>query len=442
MKPKVTVVMPSFNVAPYIGNCLKSVLNQTLKDIEIIVVDAYSTDGTREIINEYMKKDDRITLVDDVKRSTGYSKNVAIDMAQAPYYAIVEPDDYVELDMLEKMYNIAEETEVDFVKANFSSFIGSGDNRYDFPKTVSLDFTDYGRVLDPRKDINCYKWIMYEWLGLYRVDFLRKHNIRHNETPGAAFQDTGFWFLTLAYANSVYLMKDSFYHYRSDNPNASVKDTKKTLAIAKEYEYIHDCINDGDLDWNQLKSQFCRGVYYDNYMVLKRIDYELMPTVVDKMREMLTEVFDDEIEKRFFYEKEWERVNILLNSAEEYLKEEHLINEDIAKREQALLKAVDGRESIFVYGAGSYGANVQFFLDERGYQIKAYIDSNKMKHGLLLNGKEIWSLEKAKNNLDNPLYIVANREYSKEIYETLLNDGISTKDIYVCDIVKCVRLLI
>ena len=442
MEPKVTVVMPSFNVAPYIANCLDSVLNQTLKEIEVIVVDAYSTDGTREIIQSYVEKDDRVTLVDDIKRSTGYSKNIAIDMAKAPYYAIVESDDYVELDMLEKMYKVAVETEVDFVKANFSSFIGCGENRYDFPKTVSLEPSDYCRVLNPQKDVNCYKWIMYEWLGLYRVDFLRKHNIRHNETPGAAFQDTGFWFLTLAYAKNIYLMKESFYHYRSDNPNASVKDTKKTLAIAKEYEYIKKCIEEGNLDWNQLKSQFCRGVYYDNYMVLKRIDYELLPTVVAKMHEMLTGIFDESIDKRYFYEKEWERVNTLLRSEAEYLKEEQTINDDIEEREAELMKAVKGRESIVIYGAGSYGANVQYFLNKRGYDIKAFIDSNEKKHGLLLNGKEIWSFSKAIDELEAPLFIVANREYSKEIYDFIINNGVDKKDIYICDIEKCVRLLI
>ncbi|MBR1743205.1 MAG: glycosyltransferase family 2 protein, partial [Lachnospiraceae bacterium] len=214
MNPKVTVVIPSLNVKDYIGECLDSVTGQTLQEIEIFVVDAYSTDGTRKIIDEYGKKDNRITLLDDREKSTGYSKNLGIDRASAPYYAIVESDDYIEPDMLEKLYVKAEEDGADIVKCGFDTFVGDGEKRFFFPKSVADSVGDYERTIKPSEEIRAFRFTMYEWLGLYRTSFLRERNIRHNESKGAAFQDIGFWFLSMARAEKILLIRDIGYHYR------------------------------------------------------------------------------------------------------------------------------------------------------------------------------------------------------------------------------------
>lgn len=94
--PKISIIMPSFNVAPYIRECMDSVLAQTLSDIEVIVVDADSTDGTREILDEYAQKDSRIVILKDDKKSTGYANNKALDYATGEYIGIVETDDYID----------------------------------------------------------------------------------------------------------------------------------------------------------------------------------------------------------------------------------------------------------------------------------------------------------------------------------------------------------
>ena len=192
MNPKVTVILPTLNMKAYIHQSMESVLNQTLKEIEVFVVDAASTDGTREIVQEYMEEDPRVSLLEDVKKSTGYAKNIGIERASAPYIAMVEPDDYIELDMMEKLYQAAEETGADFVKSNYSAFLGEGETRFDFFKSTSAFPSDYGRLINPQKDNHSFSWMMYEWLGLYRKSFLDKYHIRHNESPGAAYQDHGF----------------------------------------------------------------------------------------------------------------------------------------------------------------------------------------------------------------------------------------------------------
>ncbi len=442
MKPKVSVIVPSFNVAPYIRKCLDSVLTQTLQDIEVFVVDAYSTDGTREIIEEYAQNDSRLVLLDDIKRSTGYSKNIAIDMAKAPYYSIVESDDYVERDMFEKMYQVAESTGVDFVKANFSSFLGEGDKRYDFPKSVALNPGDYEKVINPQNYPECFRWIMFEWLGLYRVSFLRDNDIRHNESPGASFQDTGFWFQTFAYAKSVYLMKEKFYHYRCDNPYASVKDPNKAVNICREYEYIASCLKKHGSIWDNVKSQFCRGFFYDNYVVLNRISEELKPELVSLMQETLKKMLSEGGDLNLLEDDERNKAERLLQSTTDFLFEEKRNAEERAKNELILLAKLRSYNNIFIYGAGSYGTNLQFYLDYNGIEIKAFIDGDINKYGEKMNGKEIVSASEMAKKYTDHYVLIANKHYSLDILETLLKSGIPRNEIMICDITKYVNNLI
>ena len=93
--PLISVIMPSLNVAGYIGKCLESICMQTLDDLEIICLDAGSDDGTIDIINEYAKKDSRIKLIIADKRSYGYQVNQGIIRAKGEFISIVDTDDWI-----------------------------------------------------------------------------------------------------------------------------------------------------------------------------------------------------------------------------------------------------------------------------------------------------------------------------------------------------------
>ena len=122
MDIKVSVIMPSLNVADYIRECIESVIRQTLKEIEIICVDAGSNDGTREILEEYAQKDARITIADSGIRSYGRQVNEGIAAAKGKYVAVLETDDFVPDDMYKKLYLLAEEHALDYIMADFKTF--------------------------------------------------------------------------------------------------------------------------------------------------------------------------------------------------------------------------------------------------------------------------------------------------------------------------------
>lgn len=267
ISPKVSIIMPCYNTAPYLRQALDSVVNQTLKDIEIICVNDGSTDNTLDIIKEYAAKDNRIVVIDGTNGGYGKAMNKGLDKATGEYIGILEPDDYLKLDMYETQYKIAKENNLDFIKADFYRFVG---DNYDY-NHLSKNPKDYNIVCKPIEKLETFLFIMNTWSGIYRRDFIEKFNIRHNETPGASFQDNGFFFQTFCFAERAMFLDKPFYMNRRDNPNSSVKSKAKVYCMNDEYKYIKDLLIKSNL-FNKTKEVY-EKLKFNNYMfTLSRID--------------------------------------------------------------------------------------------------------------------------------------------------------------------------
>lgn len=244
---KVSVIIPSLNVIEYIEEALTSVLNQSIKDIEVICVDAGSTDGTLEVLQRFAAKDDRVTLLQSDRKSYGYQMNMGVDHAKGEYIGIVEADDYVPENMYQDLYEIAREKKLDIIKADFYRFTGEGESlvKLYFALTDRPDL--YRRVLEPGKEQGSFLTTNNTWTGIYRREFLIENNIRHHESPGASFQDNGFYFQTLMHARRVYLLNQPYYMNRRDNPGSSVFDKRKAYCMCDEYRFIYDRLKETGL---------------------------------------------------------------------------------------------------------------------------------------------------------------------------------------------------
>lgn len=254
--PKVSVIMPSLNVGPYIEECISSVVSQTLEDIEIICVDAGSTDGTVEVLEKYASVDSRIQIIHSDKKSYGYQMNLGIDAAKGEYIGIVEPDDYVPDNMFSDLYEIAEKNNLDFVKADFYRFKTTGGNVE--KKLEPLDKTGehYNKVFDPSHTPEALYFTLNTWCGIYKRDFIEKFHIRHHETPGASFQDNGFFFQTFIYGQRAMIVDSPYYMNRRDNPNSSVSDPNKVYTMNIEMDWIMDILKRDPEIWNRFKYMF------------------------------------------------------------------------------------------------------------------------------------------------------------------------------------------
>lgn len=229
MQTKVSVILPSLNVASYIEECLESVISQTMKEIEIICVDAGSEDGTAEILERYSKKDDRIKVLHSPKKSYGLQVNMGLDEAKGEYIGIVDTDDFVKEDMYETLFAHAKEMDADFVKGDFEVFVHADNGERIFmPYNVTWACSaQYGKCFSKEDFAESMTTPdVFLWNGIYKRSFLSENGIRFNETPGASIQDCGVRYKIALCVKRGYYIQKSVYCYRRDNVGASSYSSK------------------------------------------------------------------------------------------------------------------------------------------------------------------------------------------------------------------------
>lgn len=241
MDKKVSVVLPSLNAADCIEKCLRSIIGQSLEEIEIICVDAGSTDGTYELLKRYAGMDGRIRVVHSEQKSYGYQVNLGIELSQGEYIGIVEADDYIEKDMYETLYRNAHKNGTDYVRANvYYTLSFDGMERRIPHRRNRIQDGYYGRLIDVEEEPEAmlYSDFINIWDGIYNRDFLNRKKIRLHESPGASYQDAGFAILCAVECEKIMFLEDYFYCYCFDNNGSSVKDQEKYKCTLDEFSWI------------------------------------------------------------------------------------------------------------------------------------------------------------------------------------------------------------
>jgi len=287
---KVSVVVPVYNAEPWLRTALDSLKRQTLEDMEFICVNDGSTDASGEILREYVEEDSRFKLINQENGGYGKAMNAGMARAEGEYTGILEPDDYAALTMYEDLYNKAKENDLDMIRADFCRFTTDREKEAVTLKHIHLspEKDDYGKVFKPTEKTECFFYVMNTWAGIYRTSFLREHGIRHNETPGAAFQDNGFRFQTLLHAERAMILDKAYYRVRRDNPNSSVNNPGMVYAMNREYDYIRGILEKDPAVWEKMKGIYWRQRIRNCAATLWRIDpgfrKEYMETVRGEMR--------------------------------------------------------------------------------------------------------------------------------------------------------------
>lgn len=254
-----SLILPSYNVGPYISECIESALNQTFSDIEILCVDARSEDGTLEKLQEYEKRSKAgewpgktVELLLSDKRSYGYQVNLALEKATGKYVAILETDDYVVPDMYEKLIKLSEEMKLDYIRGEYDFFTTNEDGSREFRHVHH-----YAPTNEVLTDVRSEYIMTYDqnlWKGIYRRDFLIENQIHLNESEGAAFQDIGFNMQVFSYAKRAYYVEESFYRYRRDRNDSSIHSLNCFRFYVQELSFLHEL----DPDFKKL---YWPGIY-------------------------------------------------------------------------------------------------------------------------------------------------------------------------------------
>lgn len=223
----VSVILPIYNAEPYLRQCLDSIKDQTLRDLEIICVNDGSTDGSLSIMNEYAAMDDRFVVLDKPNGGYGHSLNYGMVHAKGEYLAIVEPDDFIDSHMYEDLYSAAcsvgEEKKADIVKGGYWEYYDPKDG-YEASLLTSNLLRFMPKIpcvltLKERCEALCHHPSI--WSAIYRREFLVENDIRFVEPKGAGWADNPFFIQTFVLAGTIAWMPGGYYFYRQTNTGSS-----------------------------------------------------------------------------------------------------------------------------------------------------------------------------------------------------------------------------
>jgi len=327
---RVSILVPVYNVEKYLRECLDSIINQTLKDIEIICINDGSTDSSPQILEEYRFKDKRIKVINKANSGYGASMNRGLEEATGEYIGIVESDDFVRPEMFEKLYDIANKNNLDMVKSDFYNFYTT---KKQARKAGKIKKKYLGKVLNIKNDPMMIKIQPSIWSAIYKKDFLNVNSIRFLETPGASYQDTSFAFKTIASAKRLMFTNKAYVYYRQDNQNSSVKSRGKVYSICDEWEEITRFLDERPEIKNvvnqvKLSTQF--NAYKWNAI---RIEEKYREEFIDKYQKTFKQYYENgEIKEEFYKKAKKEELLLLLNDKAKYL--DFIKNEELRKKQK------------------------------------------------------------------------------------------------------------
>ena len=322
-KPSVSVIMPLLNVGPYIRQCIESVVSQTLRDIEIICVDAGSTDETLPILEEYAARDSRITILHSDRKSYGYQMNLGFDAAKGEYIGIIETNGHAEPDMFERLCATAKADALDAVKSGFFYYYSREDRNDPCPVAsqvmcgrVFCPLTDFRSQVEQADFFNIKPTI---GSGIYRRDFIRHEGIRFNETPGTSSQNISFAFKVWALAKRVRLVPECYLHDRQDDESSSIHSPDKIYCVCDEYDEIQRFLDSRPELKGRLEPIMCR-LRYDAYMWnYEHLADELKPEFVQRMqKDFLADMKDGKCVQKLYPRYRWNTMHLVMDDPAEF----------------------------------------------------------------------------------------------------------------------------
>ena len=225
---KVSIVVPVYNVEKYLRECLDSLINQTLKEIEIICVNDGSTDSSPQILEEYASKDSRIKIFNQKNQGVSSAYNNGIKQVKGKYFTIVDSDDWIREDSCELLYETIEKRKSDillfaYIKYQNDSFVKDRrlEKLEEFAEGGNIKFSDYYEYFIKGPLLSCGK--------LYRTDFIHKNNILFPLNIQCC-EDRVFAIKAYINADSISILDEGFYYYRLDAVQSLCKNSKNTVS--------------------------------------------------------------------------------------------------------------------------------------------------------------------------------------------------------------------
>ena len=416
-KPSVSVVMPVYNSAKYLRECLNSLVNQTLKDIEIICVDDGSNDESLDILNEFRAYDDRILFFNQENRGAAEARNRGLGIANGKYIIFLDSDDVFELDMLEKMHCKAEETGVDITMCNYDLL--SQNRTSDIACNVRRKNAKKGNV-DITKlsldELNCFINTS-PWTKLVRKDFLVENNIAFQNLKSA--NDVYFSYMSVLLADSMCYIDDMspMVHYRT-NIGSQISATRSVFDIYNAFKRVYEEVVCRKIDKNKIRYVYVAVLHY--------LSAEMISTKkTDDEKQRFFDFFKKEGLLAFgsdFTKMDFGRYNEVLrfflygacdaNRLSHFLIKTRLDFSE--EKKQTLLNFCQNKKTVF-WGLGEYGQCILPECDKAGLRFSYVCDGKQV--GKSIFGYNVVSFSGVKENVD--CVFVSTNKFFSDICETI-----------------------
>lgn len=247
MTPKISIIVPCYNVEQYLNRCMQSLINQTLQNIEIILVDDGSPDRCPQLCDEYAKMDNRIKVIHKKNAGLGYARNSGLEIASGEYIAFVDSDDFVEVNMYATLYEMAEGKKCDAVfcgikkeKRNRQGWYESSEVNEDLiMEGNEIEAFMLGMIASPLEEYKERIYSMSVWHAIYRREIIEDFNIRFHSERDVTSEDLPFNISFLRNAKRIGYINKCFYYYcYNNNSLTSTFKKEKFPAFVKLYNVL------------------------------------------------------------------------------------------------------------------------------------------------------------------------------------------------------------
>ena len=237
--PKVSLIIPVYNVQDYIEKCLDSVVNQTIDDMEIIIVNDGSKDQSKQKIERYLEKYPKIKYLEKENGGLSDARNYGLKFATGEYVAFLDSDDYVEKNTYEEMYNLAKKEKSDMVECDFI---------WEYPNKIREDI---GVLYSSKKEM-IEKARVVAWNKLIKREIIEKTNLQF--PVGLRYEDVEFFYKMVPYINKVSFVKKCLIHYVQRGDSIANTQNIRTKEIFKVLDNVIKYYKENNL-YNEYKQE-------------------------------------------------------------------------------------------------------------------------------------------------------------------------------------------
>lgn len=396
---KVSVIIPVYNAAEFLKDCLESLIHQTLQDIEIICIDDKSLDGSLDIVYQYQRKDHRIKVICNEKNTgTAEARNRGLAVASGTYIQFVDADDYLEPDALERLYLFAESQHTDMCYLGMQFHISPDMKDSILQSSIS---GEYPGVFRGRELLRFFtekgEFFLYSWSVFYRNAFIKENHLRYKKLTIGEGGD--FILRALCRAERVVVCKEQFYHYRLNQSSITHgENAKKELLLGQIVQYA-DVLQ----YYSEHENAEELGLFLEN--LYKKIAGGIQ-NLSNQEKEEIKNRLETNYERHIF--------GMLQQRNDTY---------GICFDDEMLLRILN-KETVIIYGAGYAAREVIELLQLYNIEIIGFAVTKRSKGQKGIFGHHIYEIEELLPYKNQSIVLVtANKKYNDEIQATLEKNG-------------------